>query len=87
MNETLIQKLEQKLQETIANKNEIRQLSETLSSIDDSKSFILGIVTGRLYNAFYYQSKRILKREPTSSEFQEFLNFLKSKQPILENLG
>lgn len=86
MNEILMQKMEQKIQETISNRDEIKQLSKSLSSIDDSKSFVLGIVVGRLYNAFYYQSKRILDREPTESEFEEFLKFIKSKTSVLENL-
>lgn len=81
-----MQKMEQKIQETISNKEELKQLAKSLSSIDDSKSFVLGIVVGRLYNAFYYQSKRILDREPTDSEFEEFLKFIESKTVILENL-
>ena len=87
MDENLIKKLEQKIQEVISNKQEIIQLSENLSSIDTSKSFILGIVVGRIYNAFYYQSKRILKREPTDFEFQEFLEFIKGRKSELEDLG
>ncbi len=87
MDENLIKKLEQKIQETISNKQEIIQLSENLSSIENSKSFILGIVVGRIYNAFYYQSKRILKREPTDFEFQEFLEFIKGRKSELEDLG
>lgn len=86
MNEILMQKMEQKIQETISNREEIKQLAKSLSSIDDSKSFVLGIVVGRLYNAFYYQSKRILDREPTDLEFEEFLKFIKSKTSVLENL-
>ena len=86
MDETLLQKMEQKIQETISNKQELKQLIDSLSSIDDSKSFVLGIVVGRLYNAFYYQSKRILNRDPTDAEFQEFLKFVKLKIPALENL-
>lgn len=78
--------MEQKIQETITNKQELKQLVDSLSSIDDSKSFVLGIVVGRLYNAFYYQSKRILNRDPTDAEFQEFLKFVKLKIPALENL-
>ena len=81
-----MQKLEQKVQETISNKNEIKQMLDTLTIIDNSKSFFLGIVVGRLYNAFYYQSKRILKRNPTDSEFQEFLEFVKSRKSDFENL-
>jgi len=81
-----MEKIKQKIHETISNKEEIRQLVQSLSNIDNSKSFALGIVVGRLYNAFYYQTKRILNREPTEFEFAEFLEFVKSKKSTLENL-
>lgn len=86
MDETLLKKIDQKIQETISNKDEIKQLIKSLSSIDDSKSFALGIVVGRIYNSFYYQSKRILNREPTKDEFEEFLKFIQKKKSDLENL-
>ena len=86
MDEILLKKMEQKIQDTISNKDEIKQLIQFLSNIDDSKSFALGIIVGRLYNSFYYQSKRILNREPTEDEFKEFLEFIKTKKSNLENL-
>jgi hypothetical protein len=86
MDETLLKKIEQKIQDSISNKDEIKQLIKSLSLIDDSKSFALGIVVGRIYNTFYYQSKRILNREPTKQEFQEFLEFVKNKKSALDNL-
>ena len=86
MDEILMEKIKQKIHETISNKEEIRQLIQLLSNIDDSKSFALGIVIGRLYNAFYYQTKRILNREPTKFEFEEFLEFVRSKKSALEDL-
>ncbi len=86
MDETLLKKIEQKIQDSISNKDEIKQLIQMLSSIDDSKSFALGIIVGRIYNTFYYQSKRILNREPTKQEFQEFLEFAKNKKSDLDNL-
>ena len=86
MDEILLKKIEQKIQDVISNKDEIKQLIKLLSTIDDSKSFALGIVVGRIYNAFYYQSKRILNREPTKEEFEEFLEFLKNKKSEFENL-
>ncbi len=86
MDKILKNKMEEKIQETISNKNEIKQLLQSLSSIDDSKSFVLGIIIGRIYNSFYYQSKRILNREPTKEEFQEFVEFVKSKKSNFENL-
>ena len=86
MDETLLKKIDEKIQETISNKDDIKQLISMLSNIDDSKSFALGIVVGRIYNAFYYQSKRILNREPTKSEFEEFLEYVQNKKSDLENL-
>ncbi|WP_010192407.1 hypothetical protein [Candidatus Nitrosarchaeum limnium] len=86
MDKVLMEKIKQKIHETISNKDEIRQIIQSLSSIDNSKSFALGIVVGRLYNAFYYQTKRILNREPTEIEFIEFLEFIKNKKSDLENL-
>ncbi len=86
MDETLLDKIEQKIQDSLSNKDEIKELIKLLSNIDDSKSFALGVIVGRIYNAFYYQSKRILNREPTKDEFNEFLEFVKSKKSDLENL-
>ncbi len=86
MDEILLKKIEQKIQDTISNKDDIKQLIQSLSNIDNSKSFALGIVVGRIYNAFYYQTKRILNREPTKQEFDEFLEFVKNKKSDLDSL-
>jgi len=86
MDGTILAKIEQKIQDTLSNKDEIKELIKLLSTIDDSKSFALGVMVGRIYNAFYYQSKRILDREPTKDEFKEFLEFVKNKKYDLENL-
>lgn len=86
MNEAVLKRLEQKIQETVSNRVQIMQLARSLPEIDDFKSCVLGIATGRLYNAFYYQSKRILGREPTDEEFEEFLVFVGNKRRMLECL-
>lgn len=86
MDEQLLQKIQQKILDIISSKDDIKSLIQSLSTIDDSKSFAMGVVVGRLYNAFYYQSKRILNREPTKKEFEEFLEFVKIQKPNLENL-
>jgi hypothetical protein len=86
MDEIIKNKIEEKIQETISNKNEIKQIILSLSNIDDSKPFVLGIIVGRIYNAFYYQSKRILHREPTEEEFKEFVELVKNKKSTLEDL-
>ncbi len=80
MNKTLEDKIEQKIQETLSNKDEICNILEALSTIDSSKSFGLGIVIGRLYNSFYYQTRRILGRNPTDDEFKEFLSIIRAKR-------
>ena len=84
MDEKIKNKIEAKIRETISNKKELDQIILSLSNIDNSKSFVLGIIVGRLYNAFYYQSKRILNREPSEEEFEEFIQFIKSKKSCLE---
>ena len=86
MDKIILQKIEEKIKDTISNKDDIQQLIRSLSSLDNSKSFVLGIVVGRIYNSFYYQSQRILNREPTKEEFQEFLEFIKNNKSVLENL-
>ena len=86
MDEILLKKIEQKIQDSISTKDDIKELIKLLSTIDDSKSFALGIVVGRLYNTFFYQSKRILKRDPTKQEFEDFLKFIENKKSDLENL-
>lgn len=85
MDKILKKKLEEKIQETLSQRNEIKQL-QTLSEISDSKSFVLGIIVGRLYNSFYYQSKKNLNREPTADELFEFIELVKSKKSYLESL-
>ena len=86
MDEILLKKMEQKIQDIISGKDEIKELAHLFSGIDNSRSFALGIAVGRMYNAFYYQSKRVLHREPTKHDFEEFLEFLKSRQPDIDNL-
>jgi len=86
VDDILLQKIEQKIQDSITNKDDIKELIKSLSSIDDSKSFALGIVVGRLYNTFFYQSKRILKRDPTKQEFEDFLKYVENKKSDLDNL-
>ena len=86
MDDLLLQKIEQKIQDSISNQDDIKELIKLLSTIDSSKSFALGIVVGRLYNTFFYQSKRILKRDPTKQEFEDFLKYVENKKSDLDNL-
>lgn len=86
MDEKLLKKIEQKIQDMVSDKEHLQNLSSLISSTDDSNSFEFGIIIGRLYNSFFYQSKRILNREPNKQEIQEFLKFVESKKPVLESL-
>ncbi|WP_067959299.1 hypothetical protein [Nitrosopumilus sp. Nsub] len=86
MDEVLLKKIQQKIHDSISNQDDIKELIKSLSSIDNSQSFALGIIVGRLYNTFFYQSKRILNREPTKQEFDDFLKFIESKKFDLEHL-
>ena len=86
MDEIILKKIEKKVQDIILHNDDVEQLINFLSSIDESKSFGLGIVVGRMYNSFYYQTKRVLNREPTDEEFQEFLEFMEKQKIKLELL-
>ncbi len=81
MDEMLLEKINEKIAEILTNKDEIKKILKTLDKLEaDEKSFVYGIVIGRLYNSFYYQCRRILKRDPTSEEFTEFLSILKKHE-------
>ena len=91
MDEKILKILHDKLDEIFAKNDEIRKIT---SSIDvntyllDSQSLWLGILIGRLYNSFYYQHRRVLDRNPTTDEFLEFVDLIKSNQKNLqEKLG
>ena len=78
MDERIQKIMEEKIHESTSRINEITSL---VNSLGESKEwrwiFGRGIIIGRLYNSFYYQSRRILKRNPTEQEFSEFIQLLK----------
>ena len=78
MDKQIIKVLEKKIEEL---KNEDKRINQTINEFPnfDSISLSSGIMIGRLFNSFYYQHRRILKRSPTDIEFNEFLEFLKKK--------
>ncbi|MFZ0183304.1 MAG: hypothetical protein WBV92_09395 [Nitrosotalea sp.] len=86
MDKQLEVKLNQKINEVADKSDEIFKIVKSLDELKThSDSFGYGIVIGRLYNSFYYQCRRILKRNPTSAEFDEFLNILNTKQKEILN--
>ena len=84
MDEKIQKVLEEKIQESISKKNEIALLAKSLGT-ENENAFIHGIIIGRLYNSFYYQSRRILNRSPTDQEFSEFVKLLKEHENKLSS--
>jgi len=77
--------IERKITEILSQSDEITLIVESLGDLSfDDSSFSKGIFIGRLYNSFYYQSRRILKRDPTKEEFSEFVKILKNKQDLFK---
>lgn len=87
MDKQLEEKLHQKINEVADKSDEIFKIVKSLDELkNNSDSFGYGIVIGRLYNSFYYQCRRILKRNPTSEEFEEFLQILNKRQKEIRSL-
>ena len=78
MDEQIIKILVKKISEIKTENDQTKRIINEFSNLD-STSFSSGIVIGRLFNSFYYQHRRILKRNPTDNEFNEFLEFLKNE--------
>ena len=78
MDERIIKILVKKISEIKTENDQTKQIIDEFSNLD-SISFSSGIMIGRLFNSFYYQHRRVLKRNPTDSEFNEFLEFLKKE--------
>lgn len=76
MNDAILEKLKEKIAESDSHIDEIKNLANSITECD-SNSVVTGVIVGRLYNAFYYQTRRVLHRDPTSGEFAEFLKFVK----------
>jgi len=88
MNKIIQEKIKQKINQSTEHHDEILKLVVNLEdSSNNQNSFSYGIVIGRLYNSFYYQCRRILKKNPTEEEFLEFLEILKQhKSEILAKI-
>ena len=81
MDKRLEEIIDKKILEILSNKDEISEISNSLKELSkDNDSFIYGLIVGRLYNSFYYQCRRILKRNPTEKEFSEFIKILQIRQ-------
>jgi len=85
MDEKIQKVLEEKIHESTSRINEITSLVNSLVKAKNPDVFGRGIIIGRLYNSFYYQSRRILKRNPTEQEFSEFIQLLKEHENELSS--
>ena len=88
MDEKIKSIIEKKISETVENLDEISKLSNSVESLSQSKrDFCYGIIIGRLYNSFYYQTRRILERSPTDTEFLEFIKIIQNHENEFEKLN
>ena len=81
MDEKIKEILIEKLNESLNENDDIAELIFCLENVD-SDSLYIGILIGRLYNSFFYQHRRILKRDPSNIEFREFIDFIKSNKKL-----
>jgi len=67
-----------KIDESISQSAEIRKIQESLRGIPEAGEapFAFGLVIGRIYNSFHYQTRRILGRNATDAEFLEFVQII-----------
>ena len=87
MDEKIQKVLEEKIRESTSKINEITALVNSFEQMENPNVFGRGIIIGRLYNSFYYQSRRILKRNPTDQEFTEFIQLLKEHEHKFEEIS
>lgn len=81
MDDKLREIIIKKINETLSNVDEIKNIINSLEELPvQTSAFSYGVIIGRLYNSFYYQCRRILKRNPTEKEFSEFLEIIKQKE-------
>jgi hypothetical protein len=75
MDENIRKILSEKLMNSLNQNSKIEKLI-TCFKKTDFDSLHTGIILGRLYNSFFYQHRRILKRNPSDEEFNEFIDFI-----------
>ncbi|MCS6767802.1 MAG: hypothetical protein RMJ59_07345 [Candidatus Nitrosocaldus sp.] len=79
MDERIRDVINSKIDECRSDTARVNMLVDALSplhAMEGKHALALGIVIGRLYNSFYYQSRRILMRDPSDDEFQEFVRLV-----------
>lgn len=69
-----------KIIDATSNIEEVYKIQASLD-VGDGNDFAFGVVIGRIYNSFHYQTRRILGRDATDTEFSEFLAVLSVSAP------
>lgn len=68
-----------KIHEAADNSEDAKLIAEALiGEVKNPRDFLFGIIVGRIYNSFHYQTRRILGRSETRQEFIEFRELLGS---------
>jgi len=74
-----------KIDESLSSSDELSILRTSLATeMKCPWDFATGLVIGRIYNSFHYQTRRILKRNATPEEFREFVELLTSEMARIE---
>lgn len=75
-----------KIDDVIAGSNEIAEITIRVKSmIKDEGEVAFGVALGRIHNAFHYQTRRVLKRNATEEEFDDFLKLLSNRSEEIKN--
>lgn len=80
MDAALRDAIERKMGEVAAAGGRMGELARRLGGDGgDAGAFARGAAAGRLYNSFHYQCRRLLKRDPTDEEFDEFVDMVRGR--------
>ncbi len=80
MNERVITAINNKIDAAISKEGleEISYIIDILP-LNEKEEFVLGLIVGRVYNSFHYQTRRILGRDANTDEFKEFVLLLAAR--------
>ena len=74
-----------KLDESLSLSNELLSLRDSIGSgLNRPDDFLLGLIVGRVYNSFHYQTRRILQRDASPGEFADFVLLLNQEMPRIK---
>jgi len=70
-----------KIDEALAESSQAIALVNVVMPLNENcaADLAIGIVIGRIFNSFHYQTRRILGRNATAQEFDEFVKLIQTK--------